>query len=46
MDGEMHERIPATTLALEVTGPGVPRLSLGEVLAGGPTLLVFLRHFG
>jgi hypothetical protein len=42
----MHDPIPAATLGLEVTGPGIPKLPLGEVLAGGPTLLVFLRHFG
>jgi hypothetical protein len=42
----MNGRIAPDLLELDVSGPGVPHRPLGDVLAGGPTLLVFLRHFG
>ena len=33
-------------LAAKVSGYGVAPTTLGQVLDGRPTLLVFLRHFG
>ena len=42
----MAERLSLHVLNRPVHGPGVSERSLGEVLAGGPSLLVFLRHFG
>lgn len=46
MEDNMDIRISPATLDLEVTGPGIASGSLGATVAGGPTLLVFLRHFG
>ena len=40
------ERIGADTLALRVSGQNLIGGTLREQLADGPTLLVFLRHFG
>ncbi|MDJ0962176.1 MAG: hypothetical protein QNJ88_16100 [Acidimicrobiia bacterium] len=42
----MDARIPSRTLELDITRPGIEPGSLGSALAGGPTLLIFLRHFG
>jgi hypothetical protein len=42
----MHSRINTATLDLEVAGPGIVRSRLRDVVSPGPTLLVFLRHFG
>ncbi|MDJ0498895.1 MAG: hypothetical protein QNJ89_13760 [Acidimicrobiia bacterium] len=42
----MDELLAPELLAHEVSGPGITPRSLGTVLGGGPTLLVFLRHFG
>jgi hypothetical protein len=43
---DMQDRIPTNVMALEVMGPGIPEARLGAVVSHGPTLLVFLRHFG
>ncbi|MDJ0954868.1 MAG: hypothetical protein QNJ81_14415 [Acidimicrobiia bacterium] len=42
----MKDRISSDLLDLEVTGPGVAATSLRAAIGTGPTLLVFLRHFG
>jgi hypothetical protein len=42
----MTDHISADVLASEVAGPGINAQPLKDLLAGGPTLLVFLRHFG
>lgn len=48
----MSEAIPAAVLDRSVTGlrlagrPEAQGSTLGEVIGAGPTLLVFLRHFG
>jgi hypothetical protein len=42
----MTAQIPSKVLETEITGPGTPPSALADILAGGPTLLVFLRHFG
>ena len=43
---DMQDRIPTSILEMEVTGPDITPQRLNEVVSGGPTLLVFLRHFG
>lgn len=40
------QEIPRELLSQDFEGQRVPRQSLAEILAGPPTLLVFLRHFG
>jgi hypothetical protein len=42
----MHDTIPADLLRTPVRGRHLEGATLGEVLAGGPTLVAFLRHFG
>jgi hypothetical protein len=42
----MNDSIPADLLAVPVRGRHLTGSTLGENLAGGPTLVAFLRHFG
>jgi len=42
----MDSSLPEGVSLHPVTGVNLPAATLGDVLSGGPTLLVFLRHFG
>jgi hypothetical protein len=42
----MDTSLPRDVSSHPVTGANLPAATLGDVLSGGPTLLVFLRHFG
>ena len=42
----MDSSLPNSISSHPVTGVNLPAAMLGDVLSGGPTLLVFLRHFG
>lgn len=40
------DRLPTDLLQRPVEGYHLPAATLGELLDPGPTVLVFLRHFG
>lgn len=42
----MHDTLPAALLDAPVHGRHLTGQTLGANLAGGPTLVAFLRHFG
>ena len=46
MNLEQPRQIPTEVLARPVRGTNLKHATLGECLGQGPTLLVFLRHFG
>lgn len=43
---ELDKPLPPSLLAAEVLGSGGGAVSIGELVSRGPTLLLFLRHFG
>ena len=46
MSTDLPHTIPAEVLARPIRGLNLSDTTLGEALGGGPTLVVFLRHFG